>query len=148
MPVLIKTAEEGDLEDVLKLYAQLHPDEDYSNSGHYADTWLQIIKDPKISCLIAYAAGQAVSSCTVSVIPNITRNQRPYAVIENVVTDPAFRRQGYARNVIIKAVELTREQNCYKVMLLSSSEREDAHRFYEKIGFDGTSKKGYQMRLC
>ncbi len=145
---MIKTAGKDDLHDVLKLYSQLHPDEDYSIPDHYADTWLQIIKDPKISCLIAYSDEQPVSSCTVSVIPNITRSQRPFAVIENVVTDQAFRRQGYARSIIIKAVELAREQNCYKVMLLSSSEREDAHRFYEKIGFDGNSKKGYQMRLA
>ena len=94
MPVLIKTAGKDDLQDVLKLYAQLHPDEDYSNSGHYADTWLQIIKDPKISCLIAYAAGQPVSSCTVTVIPNITRNQRPFAVIETCGNRPGFPQTG------------------------------------------------------
>lgn len=144
---MIKIAGKSDLKDVLSLYGILHPDEDYSNTGDFDSVWENIISDPKISCLIEFCDDRAVSTCTITVIPNITRNRRPYAVIENLVTDPAFRNMGYAKSVIQKAVEIARDNNCYKVMLLSGSERKDAHRFYEKIGFDGTAKRGFQLRL-
>jgi len=49
--------------------------------------------------------------------------------------------------IIDKAVDYAKEQNCYKVMLQSSSKRIEAHKFYEKIGFDGDSKRGFQIRF-
>ena len=45
------------------------------------------------------------------------------------------------------AIQYAREQNCYKVLLQSGSKRTDAYGFYESIGFDGESKRAFEMRL-
>jgi GNAT superfamily N-acetyltransferase len=78
---------------------------------------------------------------------NLTRQQRPYAVIENVITHQDYRKKGYGTLVMEKAVDYAKRENCYKIMLLSSSSRKDAHQFYERLGFDGSSKKGFQLRF-
>lgn len=144
---LIRKAETEDLQAILSLYQQLFPDEDYSNPESYSDTWKEIISDKRIVCFIAYFDSVPVSTCLISIIPNLTRNQRPYAIIENVVTHQDYRKNGFGKSVVDTAVDYAKQENCYKVMCLSSSARKDAHLFYEKIGFDGSSKKGFQIRF-
>ncbi len=144
---MVRAAKKEDLKDLLFLYQQLFPEEDYRNTQAYIRTWAEILNDKKIKCFIAYKESTAVASCLITIIPNLTRNQRPYAVIENVVTDKNYRRQGYGKSVMEKAVEYAEAQNCYKIMLMSSSARKESHKFYEKIGFDGNSKKGFQLRI-
>lgn len=96
---------------------------------------------------VAEEAGTLAGSCNITIIPNLTRGGRPFAVIENVITDIAYRRRGIGRSLIEMAVAYAKESNCYKVQLLSGSERTGAHRFYESLGFSGNRKKGFDMRL-
>lgn len=144
---MIRKAQAEDLPGILLLYQQLFPAEDYHDEKSFFETWSEILKDDKIHCFITYENGIPAATCTLVVIPNLTRKQRPYAVIENVVTHERFRKKGYGRAVINKAIECAEANKCYKVMLLSSLQRNGAHLFYEKIGFDGNSKKGFQMRI-
>jgi hypothetical protein len=45
------------------------------------------------------------------------------------------------------AVDFAKNQNCYKVMLLSNAQRKDAHKFYETLGFSSDDKIGYVKKL-
>ncbi len=143
----VRKAKKEDLQALLSLYQQLFPDEDYSHPENFSKTWNEILSDNRLVCYIAYSGSVPVSTCLISIIPNLTRDQRPYAVIENVVTHREYRKRGFGKIVMEKAVEHAKQKNCYKVMLLSSSSRKEAHLFYEKLGFDGTSKRGFQLRI-
>ena len=44
------------------------------------------------------------------------------------------------------AVELARQAGCYKVALTSNKLRDDAHRFYRRLGFIATHK-GFRIEL-
>ena len=46
-----------------------------------------------------------------------------------------------------KAMEYAKESNCYKVVIQSGTEREGAHKFYEKLGFDGNSEKAFEFKF-
>ncbi len=93
-------------------------------------------------------AGEIVASCTLAIIKNLTRNLRPYGLIENVITHPDYRRKGYGTEVLHKAVQIATEQNCYKVMLLTGSKSEDTLRFYKKAGFVQGVKTGFIIQLA
>lgn len=140
-------AQLGDLKTVLNLYKMLIVDEDFSDENSFKDTWNEIISDKKITCFITYEDEVAVATCLISIIPNLTRNQRPYGIIENVITHEDYRKRGHGKAVIDAALTLAESKNCYKVMLLSASIRTQAHEFYKNIGFDGDSKKGFQKRF-
>ena len=45
------------------------------------------------------------------------------------------------------AVEFAKERDCYKAILQSGKSRTGAHQFYENKGFNGGSKKAFDMRL-
>jgi GNAT superfamily N-acetyltransferase len=87
-----------------------------------------------------------VSTCTLTIIPNLTRSARPYGLVENVVTHPAFRKQGIATALLRRVLEIAWEANCYKVMLLSGRKDEATLRFYQKAGFEAGAKTGFVAR--
>ena len=49
-------------------------------------TWSTIVQDRNHHIVIKVVDNKIVSSCVCVIIPNLTRNVRPYAIIENVVT--------------------------------------------------------------
>ncbi|MBN2626576.1 MAG: GNAT family N-acetyltransferase [Spirochaetales bacterium] len=64
-----------------------------------------------------------------------------------MITHRDYRKRGFGEAIMNEAVSIAKDKRCYKVMLMSSAKRVEAHGFYEKIGFDGNSKKGFQLRL-
>ena len=94
-------------------------------------------------CIVAVEDGLIVASCTLVVVPNLTRGARSYGLIENVVTHAAFRRRGLGRRVLHHALAMAWELRCYKVMLLTGSREESTLRFYERAGFKRGVKTGF-----
>jgi ribosomal protein S18 acetylase RimI-like enzyme len=109
--------------------------------------WEEILRMPNYHILIGEYMGRVVSSVTLIIIQNLTRNMRPYALIENVVTMPEHRNKGYAGHLLKKAVEIAKENNCYKIMLLTGSKNESTLALYKKLGFSDTEKTGFIMKL-
>ena len=78
--------------------------------------------------------GKIVASCVCVIIPNLTRNVRPYAFVENVVTHGEYRKKGYATDCLNFAKKIAEENNCYKMMLLTGSKEESTLNFYRNAG--------------
>ena len=138
---------ENDLPSLLALYEQLQPDDEALSLEDSKIVWQEIENNPNIHYYGAVDNGRVVSTCYAVYIPNLTRNNKGVCYIENVVTDKDYRKQGLASKVIDMAVSYAKEKGCYKVILQSGIARVNAHRFYEKKGFDGNSKKAFDMRL-
>ena len=68
---------------------------------------------------------------------------QPYGVLENVVVDEAWRGKGIGSRLFAYVEELCRVRDCSKIMLLSTSSREPAHRFFERQGFSAAGKRGF-----
>ena len=94
--LMVREARKEDLDALLKLYLFLHEDSIPERNAHLEKTWNQIIEDPNHHLIVKEIDGQIVSSCVCVIIPNLTRNVRPYAFIENVVTHADYRGNGYA----------------------------------------------------
>jgi GNAT superfamily N-acetyltransferase len=141
----IRGALPSDLEDLLKLYPHLIPS-DEPISVNLAASRLDAIKQvPGSEVLLGLLGTELVTSCTLIVIPNLTRGGKPYALIENVVTDARHRGQGYGTRILHAAAKAAWDAGCYKVMLLTGSKQPSTLKFYENAGFEQT-KTGFQMR--
>ena len=140
---MTREAGKEDLDALLKLYLFLHEDNIPELNAHLEKTWDQIIEDPNHHMIVNEVNGQIVSSCVCVIIPNLTRNVRPYAFIENVVTHADYRRRGYAGECLDHAKKIARKENCYKMMLLTGSKSPETLHFYEKAGYNSSDKTAF-----
>ncbi len=138
---------ESDLASLLELYKQLDADDEECPAEQSETVWNEIEANENIRYFGAVENNRVVSACYAVYIPNLTRGGRGICFIENVVTDKNCRKRGLASQVIDMAIEYAREKHCYKVILQSGTARTEAHRFYEHKGFNGDSKKAFDMRL-
>lgn len=146
--VVIQQAGLKDLEDLLSLYRELNPQDLSVPLEEALAVWTQMLTaSPMIKTFIGREEKRLVAACSLITVPNLTRGLKPWAVLENVVTASGCRCKGFGKMIVNHAVKEAEAMGCYKVMLLSSASRSEAHRFYEALGFDGSSKKGYQIRF-
>ena len=88
---MIREIKETELNALLKLYTHLHESGIPESSDHLHKTWEMICNDENHHIIVCEVDGRIVSSCVCVIIPNLTRNIRPYAFVENVVTDSEYR---------------------------------------------------------
>lgn len=140
---MVREANEKDLQEILELYLYLHEKFIPEISEHLTDTWSQIIQDANHHLIVKIVDERIVSSCVCVIIPNLTRNVRPYAFVENVVTHADFRGKGYATECLDYAKEIAERQNCYKMMLLTGSKDQKTLDFYKNAGYNSTDKTAF-----
>lgn len=139
----IREARSEDLQTILELYLYLHEDSIPADSEQLRSTWKQIMEDDNHHLIVCEVDDRIVSSCVCVIIPNLTRNIRPYAFVENVVTHGEYRGKGYASACLNYAKQLAEENNCYKMMLLTGSKNPKTLGFYEKAGYNSSDKTAF-----
>ena len=132
-----------ELNELLELYTHLHELGIPENTEHLQKTWESICSDENHHVIVYEIDGKIVSSCVCVIIPNLTRNIRPYAFIENVVTHSDYRGNGYATACLNYAKQIARRENCYKMMLLTGSKSESTLSFYRNAGYNSTDKTAF-----
>ena len=137
---MVREAVKEDLDELLNLYLFLHEKNIPENSEHLENTWKTIIEDINHHIVVKEINGKIVSSCVCVIIPNLTRNIRPYALIENVVTNEGYRGKGYATECLNYAKEIAIKNNCYKMMLLTGTKNENTLAFYKSAGYNSDDK--------
>ena len=140
---MIREANKTDLKQILELYLYLHETCIPEESAHLTETWDKIITDDNHHLIVYELDGKIVSSCVCVIISNLTRNVRPYAFVENVVTHEEYRGKGYATVCLNYARKIAEENNCYKMMLLTGSKKQSILDFYSKAGYNSTDKTAF-----
>jgi N-acetylglutamate synthase-like GNAT family acetyltransferase len=102
----------------------------------------ELAGNPRTALLVAQRDGRVCGTALVSLCDDVMFNRQPFAIIENVVVDAAARNQGVGAELLREAEAYCAANDCSKIMLLSSMDRTDAHRFFERCGFDTSMKKG------
>lgn len=137
---MVREAVKEDLDELLNLYLFLHEKNIPENSEYLENTWKTIIEDINHHIVVKEINGKIVSSCVCVIVPNLTRNIRPYALIENVVTNEEYRGKGYATECLNYAKEIAIKNNCYKMMLLTGTKNENTLAFYKSASYNSDDK--------
>ena len=145
--MIIREIKENELNELLELYTHLHESGVPENSEHLQKTWKTICGDDNHHIIGCENEGRLVSSCVCVIIPNLTRNIRPYAFVENVVTHKDYRGKGCATACLNYAREIAVRENCYKMMLLTGSKSESTLNFYKRAGYNCTDKTAFVQWL-
>ena len=140
---MIREIAENELTELLELYLYLHEEAVPELTEHLKSTWNTIMKDKNHHIIVNIIDGRMVSSCVCVIIPNLTRNIRPYAFIENVVPHGDYRGKGYATECLDFAKKIAEKENCYKMMLLTGSKKESTLNFYTNAGYNSSDKTAF-----
>ena len=140
---MIREIQDKDYDGLMQLYMQLHDNPFREKDDETKALWKQILEDKNHHIIVAEEDGKILSSCVCVIIPNLTRGQRPYAFIENVITDQAYRNKGFATACLHFARDIAIKENCYKMMLLTGAKSENTFRFYEQAGYNRKDKTAF-----
>ena len=142
----IRVARPEDLSGMLALMRVFGSFDPAFDVAEAAPVWASLLNSPVTTVVVADVAGTIASTCTLAIVPNLTRRGRPFAVIENVGTLASHRRTGLARRVLSFACDLAWAAGCYKVSLSTGSTLDATLRFYEGSGFTRNSKTFFEIR--
>ena len=143
MNVRVREATDNDLGELLELYTHLNNNVMPTTNERAEDVWTKIRKDANHHVIVAEYDGRIVSSCILLIVPNLTHNQEPYALIENVVTHTDHRNRGFASAVLESARDIAVGEGCYKISLMTGSKRDSTLRFYENAGYNRNDKTAF-----
>lgn len=140
----IRTIEKDELLQLLDLYQYLHEiDVELPEIATVRSEWEKIQSHDNLIYFGGFINDALISSCTLIIVPNLTRGCRPFGLIENVVTHKLHRRKGYGKAILKEALRHSWENNCYKVMLMTSRINEETFEFYESAGFSRYGKQAF-----
>jgi len=140
---MIREIQDTDFDGLMALYMQLHDNPMPERTPEIAALWERILKDKDHHIIVAEEDGKIVSSCVCAIIPNLTHGQQPYALVENVITDEAYRKRGLATACLDHAREIAEKEHCYKIMLLTGSKKESTLAFYRQAGYNSEDKTAF-----
>ena len=132
-----------DRDPLLALLRDLHPSDDEPARQTVDRVWQELLNSESVRVYVGVDEGRLIGTCTLALVPNLTRGARPFGLIENVVTAKGERRQGVGGALLEYALNEAWAEGCYKVMLLSGSTRPETIRFYERAGFVRDQKEGF-----
>ncbi|MDL2288862.1 GNAT family N-acetyltransferase [Oscillospiraceae bacterium OttesenSCG-928-F05] len=139
----IREARHEDLLKLLELYTFLHDNTVPPLNDAIEKAWADMVDDPHHHIIVGVEDGMIISSCVLTVIPNLTHNQRPYALIENVITHPKHRGKGHATKLLDDAKKIAMSHQCYKIMLMTGSKKENTLAFYKRAGYNMNDKTAF-----
>lgn len=105
-----------------------------------------ITADPLLMQVICERNGVVLGTMQVSITPGLSRKGMSRANIEGVRVSVTTRGGGIGKQMIEWAIEYARERDCGLVELTTDKSRADAHRFYDRLGFE-QSHYGYKLKL-
>ncbi|MDR6721687.1 GNAT superfamily N-acetyltransferase [Paenibacillus amylolyticus] len=112
----------------------------------YVKAFEAIDSDPNNELIVACLGEEIVGVLQITFTPYITHQGGWRATVEGVRTVSSERGKGLGSKLILRAVERAKARNCHLIQLTTDKKREDALRFYERLGFVATHE-GMKMKL-
>ena len=143
----IRKARLSDLPALIALYADDDLGKTRETTGPneiYLAAFEAIDRDPNHILAVAETDGEIVATLLLSFIPGLSRHGAWRAQIEAMRVVASKRGLGLGRELLEWARQQALARGCSLIQLTSDMRRIDAHRFYERAGFEPTHL-GFKM---
>jgi GNAT superfamily N-acetyltransferase len=146
--VVVRDAVEEDIPRIVELFTHgslVEGKEDPTELAPYRSALSEIDRGPG-GVLVAGVGGELVGVCQLIVFRHLQNRGGLCAEVESVHVHPDHRGHGIGGVLMRAAVQRARELGCYRIQLTSNKARPEAHRFYERLGFE-PSHRGFKLKL-
>jgi ribosomal protein S18 acetylase RimI-like enzyme len=136
---------EEDLVHLAALYKQFWGEE--SSLEKMRTVFKRLGSNPNYIFLVAEVQKQLVGSVMGIICEELYGDCEPFLVVEDVIVDKHHRRLGIATLLMRELEKCACERSCSFIIFVTESDRTEAHRFYESIGYHADAYKGFKKRL-
>jgi GNAT superfamily N-acetyltransferase len=147
--ITMRRARRDDLPAIVGMLADDHLGamrESPDDLSPYESAFAVIDNDPHQLLVICETDGHVTGTMQLTFIPGLSHKGTTRMLIEGVRIHRDARSSGLGTHMIQWAIEQAREHGCGMIQLTTDKTRKDAHRFYERLGFEQTHL-GFKMKL-
>ncbi len=112
----------------------------------YYRAFEQIRADPNHQLIVAELDGTVIGTLHLMFLPSISYQGGLRAQVESVRVDKQYQNLGIGSAMMKWTIERATERGAHLMQLTTHKSREDAHRFYERLGFQ-KSHLGMKLNL-
>jgi GNAT superfamily N-acetyltransferase len=141
MQLAVRVARAEDLADILALQRadSMHSfDEPGEVTGRQRAAFEEISTDPNQDLLVGEVGGRVVATAQVTWMRMLAADGGLYCQVEAVRTAADLRGRGIGAALMAHVEDEARRRGATRIQLTSNRQRTDAHRFYERLGYEST----------
>lgn len=139
LPFIVRMLADDELGSMRERYESPLPES-------YVKAFEQIDNDPNHELIVAEMEDEVIGTLHLVFLPSISFQGGLRAQIESVRVDTEWRDKGIGSELMKWTIERAKARGAHIVQLTTHRSREDAHRFYERLGFSG-SHLGMKLNL-
>lgn len=136
---------EDDLSGLAGLYKQFWGQE--SSLEKMRRTFQRLKRNQNYIFLMAEHQNRLVGSVMGVICEELYGDCKPFMVVEDVIVDKQQRRGNIGSSLMHELEKIAVERCCSYIIFVTESERKEAHKFYESLGYRSDAHKGFKKRL-
>ena len=149
--VLVEPASRADLEAIVAILASdtmfgARDSADPADFPDYERAFASMLATPNLTLYVARKGGVVLGTFQLMFFHGLLRHGQLLAIAEAVHVHPDARGSGVGSAMMEFAVEEAKRRGAGSLQLVSNKKRLDAHRFYERIGFE-KRLEGFKINL-
>lgn len=131
LPRIVRMLADDDLGSQRERYTDPLPE------GYYS-AFAQIHDDPNHELIVADQEGEVIGTLHLMFLPSISFQGGLRAQVESVRVDQRFQSRGIGSAMMKWSIERAKQRGAQMMQLTTHKTRLEAHRFYERLGFQGS----------
>lgn len=137
MEISIRDARLSDAQSLAALVGQLG----YPTSGEAIVGRLKrLLSSEADRIVVAEVGGEVVGLACLHTSHSVAYDE-PAAKLSAIVVDELHRRRGVGEALVQEMEREAKRRRCCLILLTTATHRDDAHAFYERIGFEETGRR-------
>jgi len=139
LPAIVRMLADDELGSQREKYQEPLPESYFTAFG-------QIDKDANHELIVTEKDGEVIGTLHLMFLPSISFQGGLRAQVESVRVDKKFQNQGMGSQIMEHAIQIAKARGAHVMQLTTHNTRNDAHRFYERLGFKA-SHMGMKLNL-
>lgn len=128
LPAIVRMLADDELGSMREKYQEPLPES-------YFAAFEKIDSDPNYELLIAEVDGEVIGTLQLIFLLSISFQGGLRSQVESVRVDKRFQNQKIGSLLMEHAIQIAKARGAHVMQLTTHNTREDAHRFYERLGF-------------
>lgn len=137
---IIRRAHAADAEAINSLYNELNT---LSAPTVLPERIAAITNSEHTHLLVCDDGEDILATALLCLCQDVMFGNQPFALVENVVVSADYKREGIGKSMMDYIEAFCVDQDCSKIMLLTSSENRDGRDFYTAMGYAPDAKIGF-----